>query len=257
MGLLLILILFVGVHLFFRTKTSNRPIVIAHRGAGKLAPENTMASIHAAIDHRVGYVEVDIQRSKDNVLCLLHDDSVDRTTNGKGLVRQLLWDEVCQLDAGSHFSAVCANERIPTLEQALAAVKEQDVKLALELKSPAHYPNLESEVHAAIQRHQMGQQVAIISFDYESLRQIHALAPEIPLAAISWYPGQTPQFAKIVDLFFVSVLLDPTLLYRMRRRGHSVWVWTVNNQLIMRLLMFLGVDGITTDRPDLFNKIQR
>lgn len=256
--LLLLSLTYFPVLLYFRSQAKAPPIMIAHRGAAGLAPENTLVGIEKAMEQGATFVEVDIQRSSDNVLLLIHDETVSRTTDGQGAVRDLTWAEIRTLDAGSYFASEFAEARIPSLAEAFELIKNKPVTLVLELKSPHLYPQIEQDVSAAIEEHQVANQVVIISFDTKSLQAIHKQTPDIPLGILPIIPLNVPEIQpeQRVDLFWLSVLLDPTLIHRLHQKGYQVWVWTVNNLYLMRWLVWLGVDGVTTDRPDLWNEIK-
>ena len=112
------------------------PIMISHRGAAGLAPENTLASIREAIGQGAQFIEVDVQRSADGVLVLMHDRTVNRTTDGRGTIRELTWDEISELDAGSSFSPEFTGEPVPSLDSVLGLIRKSPVNLVLEAKNP-------------------------------------------------------------------------------------------------------------------------
>ena len=256
--ILILPLIYVGLHLAFRPRSKNvAPSVIAHRGAAGLAPENTQAAIRAGIQHKADFIEVDIQRSADDVLIVIHDQTVDRTTDGHGAVVDLTWAEISQFEAGSYFGPEYAGETVPRLDAVLEMTKGTSSTWFIEIKEPHLYPGIEQQIAETIQNAQAQDQVTIISFDYESLRKFSELMPNVPLGFISKYPITLPKIAKhqSVDVLWLSVILDPTLVRRLHNQGYQVWVWTIDNWLIIRLLIWLGVDGITTNRPDLFNTI--
>ena len=117
--------------------TEEKPITIAHRGYAAMAPENTLSSIEAALRAGATTIEVDIQMTADGKIVLMHDRTVDRTTDGSGQISDLTWEYVATLDAGSWFGDDYAGEPIPRIHQALASVMRADVTLAIEVKHPA------------------------------------------------------------------------------------------------------------------------
>jgi glycerophosphoryl diester phosphodiesterase len=250
--LLLFILAWLFLHLLFRGKP-RRSVIIAHRGAAGLAPENTLAAIQKGLAHEAKYIEADIQRSADGVLLLIHDETVDRTTNGRGAVRELSWVEMSQLDAGSYFSPLFSGEPIPTLEQALLTLRDEAATFVIEIKDPHFYPGICQEIVEVIGRYNAQNKVVVISFDHAELKVFQGLAPEIRLGVLFTWPWELSQIApsQIVDVSWLAVLLDPTFVRRMHRRGYEVWVWTVNSAVMMRLLGWLGVDGLTTDHPEL------
>ncbi|MDJ0756647.1 MAG: glycerophosphodiester phosphodiesterase family protein [Ardenticatenaceae bacterium] len=244
--------LFVGLHLFFRSRPLTTPKLISHRGAGKLAPENTLVGIEAAMAHGADLIEVDVQRSRDGVLFLMHDKSVNRTTTGRGAIKDMTAAEIRQLDAGIYFSPTFAGEPVPTLNEALELTKGHPATLVIELKNPELYSNIEVEVAELVKSHQMEDQVMVVSFNRESLKKMETLLPGVSLGAVSTYPLEVtgPPQIQATGAFWLFVLLDPTLVSRLHQHDVEVWIWTINHPLLIRFMLWFGVDGVTTDRPD-------
>lgn len=259
--ILALFIIWLFLHVIFRfilsSQSISTPFLISHRGAKGLAPENTMAGISEAIKHGANFIEIDVRRSFDDVILLMHDKTVDRTTNGSGPVNELTWEELKPLDAGSHFSPKFFNERIPTLKNVLKKVAEKKVNLILEVKDPDLYPRIEKNIVDSLKLAKMKDHVTIISFDHDFLVRVHKIDPEIALGKLGvWFCGINPGLnCKFVDIHWSSVILDPTLIFRAHRSGYKVVVWTVNKVWCMNFLLWLGVDGITTDFPSLGNDL--
>ncbi len=252
MIILLLLCLWMGLHLVLRSRPIREPFIISHRGAAGLAPENTMAAVSAGLRHNAPYIEVDVHRSADNVLVIMHDTAVDRTTNGSGEIRDLTWDIVKTFDAGSHFSSEYAGEPVPSLETVLKQVRSRPTTLILEVKNPELYPDIETQLAQIIRKFEATDKVMLISFDWRWLERFHQIAPEIPVASLAIWKlwQQLPPATYMVNVHWSTVLLDPTQVYRLHRRGYVVGVWTINHTWLIKLLWGLGVDGITTDYPD-------
>ncbi len=252
MFILLLILLWLGLHLVLRSKPIREPFIISHRGAAGLAPENTMAAISAALQHGASFIEVDVHRTADNVLVVMHDTSVRRTTNFSGEIRNLTWDTIKSLDAGSHFSAEYTDEPVPRLETVLDQIRQSSATLIIEVKNPELYPGIETEIAELIRKFEGTGRVMVISFDWDWLEQFHQTAPEIAIGSLAvWMlPQPLPPGTQMVDVHWSTVLLDPSQIYRLHRRGYTVGVWTVNNTRLMKLLWGLGVDGITTDYPN-------
>lgn len=251
--LLFLTTIWAALHLLFRQKgRANKPAIIAHRGAAGLAPENTLAAIRVGLAHHAPYIEIDVQRSADGVLVVIHDETIDRTSNGRGPVRDLSWAELRRLDAGSYFDPRFTGEAIPTLAEVMLLLQDKPAKLVIEIKDPHFYPAISQQILALLAEHQAQERVVVISFDRAALETFHRLAPGIPIGLAVTKPWPIPPIApgQTVDVFWPGVLLDPTFVYRMHRRGYTVWVWTVNSPTLMRLLAWLGVDGLTTDHPE-------
>jgi glycerophosphoryl diester phosphodiesterase len=159
--------------------------LVAHRGWSGIAPENTMAAIKKAIenDDIIG-VEFDVHLTKDDVPVVMHDDRIDRTTNGKGFIRDFSLEELQQFDAGSWFGDEFAGEKVPTLNEVLDACKGKK-KVLIELKQKAnHYELLEENVAELIRDKKMYGEAIVISFDHHSLRRIKDLDENIQTCAV-------------------------------------------------------------------------
>jgi glycerophosphoryl diester phosphodiesterase len=244
---LLLLALWIGAHLLLRTPPRRPPYGISHRGAAAFAPENTLAGIREAIARGASHVEIDVQRTADGALVVLHDERVDRTTDGHGAVGELTLAELRALDAGK-------GERIPTLDEVLDLVAAAPIELVLEAKHPARYPGIDAQIAAALGRTDLEGRVLVISFDRRWLRRFHQVAPGIDLGDLYVWKGpwEGERVARLVGVFWGSVLADPTLIWRAHRRGYEVGAWTIDRAWCMRLLLWLGVDAVTTNRPDLW-----
>jgi glycerophosphoryl diester phosphodiesterase len=233
-----------------RSSPLRMPYGISHRGAAAFAPENTLASIREAIARGASHVEVDVQRTADGELVVIHDLSVDRTTDGSGQVGALTLGELRSLNAGD-------GERVPTLDEVLDLIAKVSVELVLEVKSPTRYPGIASQISQALQRHDLEAQVLVISFDRRWLRQFHEVAPDVDLGDLYVWMGlvRGERVARMVGVFWGSVLLDPTLVWRAHRRGYEIGAWTVDRAWCVRLLLWLGIDAVTTNRPDLWARV--
>jgi len=254
---ILLLLAWIVLHLILHSKSIENPIMISHRGAAGLAPENTLISIREAMNQGAQFIEVDVQRSADGVLVLMHDQTVNRTTDGRGAIGELTWGEISKLDAGGSFSSEFAGEPIPSLDSVLELIKEQEVTLVLEAKNPSQYPGMERQIAGTLRRLNANERVIVVSLDHSWLERFNELIPGTPIGYLWIWPRNTPQIpkARIVDVYWASVILDPTLIRRMHHQGYQVWVWTVNDVRLMRLLIWLGVDSITTDHPEVWPEV--
>ncbi|MCP4460965.1 MAG: hypothetical protein GY816_23535 [Cytophagales bacterium] len=236
------LVSFILLHVLFRSKPIRKQIAISHRGAASLSPENTIASVQKAIEQGATYIEVDVQRTQDQILVLLHDKTIDRTTSGTGKVGSLDWGVV--ENANTDYP-------IPKLEELLALIEPTEVSLILELKHPSLYPGIESQTVALIEEYQLNERVIIVSFDLNSLQKISKIKDDIELGQLYFQGVYMPKVkdASIVDVFWFVPLIDPTFIWRHHRNGRQVWVWTIDSATMMKFMLWLGVDGITTNYP--------
>lgn len=228
-------------------------LVIAHRGASGYAPENTFAAFRRALAMGASFLETDLQMSRDSRFVAIHDDSVERTTNGQGKVHELSLAELRRLDAGSWFGSEFAGERIPTLEELLEFSKKHDAVFYLELK-PAGSWGGEHTLARTLRESQEIARTVVISFDANILTGLRKIEPMVMTGLL--YDGQYEQpVEKAVEvgarqLAVRGDLATPKLLAEARKRDLQVICWTVNHPAHMRLLMDAGVDGIMSDYPD-------
>lgn len=156
----------------------------AHRGASKQCPENTMAAFKKALDHQADFIELDVQLTKDSEVVVFHDLRLERTTNGKGMVKDHLLTELKQLDAGAWFSKAYAGVPIPTLEEVLAWAQNK-VWLSIELKLSEPNSNvLAHKVVSLIKHYQMEDQVQVMSFHHQAVFEVRQLSKNILTSAI-------------------------------------------------------------------------
>src|SRR5690606_12553784 len=154
---------------------------VAHRGATGYAPENTIASFDLAVDMKADYIEIDVQRSKDGKLVLIHDTTVDRTTDGTGKVGDLTFEQLRTLDAGSWKGKQFTGEPIPTFEEILDRYHGK-VGILIELKAPELYPGMEEQVAKALIERNLhkpqNEKIIIQSFNFESIKKMDQLLPK-------------------------------------------------------------------------------
>jgi glycerophosphoryl diester phosphodiesterase len=233
-----------------------RTRVIAHRGFSGAAPENTLASVRAAIEVQADMVEIDVTLTADGRIVVIHDSTLDRTTSGSGEVSQFTLAELQQLDAGSWFDARFAGERIPTLEEVFTEVDGR-ILLNVEIKSEAVSRGVVDKVASAIRETGMIDQVVISSFSPTALEEMHSLAPKIRTAVLyntDFHQGRDA--VEIVTGLGASVFnikrqrLTRKMSRRCREHGIPVGIYTVNEPRRMRRLVNKGISAIFTDHPD-------
>ncbi|MEU5522174.1 glycerophosphodiester phosphodiesterase family protein [Streptomyces sp. NPDC047860] len=249
-----------------------RTVIVAHRGASAYAPENTLAAVDKAAALGVEWVENDVQRTKDGELVVLHDDSLQRTTDVEELfpdrapwkVKDFTAAEIARLDAGSWFDPAYAGARVPTLEQFLHRMERYDQKLLLELKNPQLYPGIEQETLKTLsnegwldRRHVKGRLI-VQSFSADSVRTVHELKPAVKTGFLGTPPvADLPSYAAFTDQINPShaSLSAPYVAAVHGFRGPhgkrmEVFTWTVNDADAARRVAGFGVDGIITNTPD-------
>jgi glycerophosphoryl diester phosphodiesterase len=228
-------------------------LVIAHRGASGHAPENTLAAFKRAIALGATFIETDLQLSRDAHFVAIHDDTVNRTTNGQGKVHDLSLADLRRLDAGSWFGSEFSGERIPTLVEILEFSKKHDAVFYLELKPSGSWGGEHALIGALRNSGEIARTI-VISFDAGILEALRKIEPTLMTGLL--FDGQINdplQRAVEVGARQLAVrgdLVTPALLTEARNRDLQVVCWTVNQPAHMRLLIEAGVDGIMSDYPD-------
>lgn len=221
---------------------NERILRIGHRGARGYAPENTLASIEQAIALRCSFTEVDIQRTADDELILLHDERVDRTTNGRGPVSHLTLPDIRKLDAGD-------GQMVPTLKEALRAAKGR-IGLILELKTKG----LAYDVCTIVRAEGLDRSVIYASFLHEELHQVRRIDPQADtLALFKWFSKVPVSQAVRLQATHVGLRFNTVTKRRVRalhKAGLTVFVYTINKPAEVKRMKLLGVDGIISDFPD-------
>lgn len=235
-----------------------KPWVIAHRGASGTAPENTMAAFRRAVELGASFIETDLHLTRDARLVAIHDATVDRTTNGHGLVKEHTLAELRKLDAGSWFDPKFAGEHIPTLEEIIAFAREADVVFYLEVKSEDNW-GVEHSLVGALRQAQEVARAAILSFDLSALANVRRREPTLISGFLFDKPSENP----VDDAARVGVrqiaphhkLLNKELVDSAHRAYIQVVTWTVNEPEEIRAALATGVNGLMTDYPDRLAKI--
>ncbi|MGW2309259.1 glycerophosphodiester phosphodiesterase [Actinomadura luteofluorescens] len=245
---------------------------VAHRGASAYAPENTLAAFRLAQAKRADMFELDVQETKDHQLVIMHDTTLARTTDaeevypGRGpwKVADFTLAEIGRLDAGGWFARKYAGERVPTLGQVLAAMRDRGLGLLLEIKSPELYPGIEGRIAAELRRSPSWlrydpreRRLVVQSFDWESVRRFHAVLPKVPTGLLGTpKAADLPKLAKYADQVnppFVGLTED--YVDEVHDAGMDLLTWTVNDPGDMERAIDLDVDGIITNRPDVLHGV--
>ena len=247
---------------------SDRPLVFAHRGGARLAPENTMHALDNGIALGADGLEFDVQLSADGVAVVIHDQTLDRTTDRTGPVSALTAAELVRVDAGYRFEQDGAwpfrgqGHGVPTLDDVLA--KHSGVRTIIEMKGGQ--PELARAVAASIHRANAVDWTCVGSFYASSIATLRAEFPHIHTSAstsecrwalhrswVRWpWAGNYPYFAfQLPEMAGRMRVVSPALIQLIHRQGHHVQVWVVNEPADVRRLLDWGVDGIISDRPDL------
>ncbi|MBC9724677.1 glycerophosphodiester phosphodiesterase family protein [Streptomyces sp. TRM68367] len=255
-----------------RADAGEPPTVIAHRGASAYAPENTLAAVDKAAELGIRWVENDVQRTEDGELVVLHDDSLQRTTDVEEVfpdrapwkVRDFTAAEIARLDAGSWFDPAFAGARVPTLEQYVRRVKHHHQKLLLEIKNPQLYPGIERQTlkvlsnEGWLDRRHMANRLIVQSFSVDSVKAVHDLKPAVKTGFLGTPPtSELPAYATFADQINPSYgSLSAGYVNAVQAftgphgRPLEVFTWTVDTADTARRVAGYGVDGIITNKPD-------
>ncbi|MFC3505529.1 glycerophosphodiester phosphodiesterase family protein [Micromonospora krabiensis] len=227
--------------------------VVAHRGASAAAPENTLVAQEIARRGGADWIENDVQPSKDGIPFILHDGTVDRTTDGTGNIRDLTAAQIKALDAGSWFGPQYVGERVPTLAEQLADLRTRGGNLLLEIKGK-HSRDEVATIIQVIRDERMMSRVFVQSFEVDALRYTYELAPELPLGLLRSSLDADP-VAVAKDLHLTAynpdgnaLLARPEVVAELHTAGVAVMAWTVDSAGLWQRLERIGTDGVITNR---------
>lgn len=226
-----------------------KPFILGHRGAMAYEPENTLRSIKKAIDLGVDGVEIDVRRCKSEEIVVFHDEKVDRTTNGKGFVKDLYLSELKKLDAGK-------GEKILTLKELIEYIisinenNAKKIKLIIELKDK----DIENDVADLLRKYQVIENIIVISFYHQFVRNIKAINKKIRTGILFvGNPINIVSLAKDADAEFLFPnfnYVDENLVKNAHKNNLKVFVWNVDNKENIEEMAKLKVDGVASNKPD-------
>jgi glycerophosphoryl diester phosphodiesterase len=228
-------------------------LIIAHRGASGHAPENTLAAYQRALQDGAGFIETDLHLTRDAQFVAIHDDALERTTNGSGRVQDWNLADLRKLDAGSWFSPQFAGERIPTLEEIFEFSRRHDMVFYLELKQKGSI-GIEHALVSALRDSGEIRRVVVLSFDPRVLETMVRSEPMLMTGFL--YEGMLENpFARAVSSGVRQIaaredLITPAFLAQARQHDLQVVAWTVNDPARIHSLQEIGVAGIISDFPD-------
>ncbi|WP_010093148.1 glycerophosphodiester phosphodiesterase [Ornithinibacillus scapharcae] len=228
--------------------------IIGHRGASKLAPENTMYAFELAYQLGAEGIETDVQLTKDNVPVLIHDETLKRTTNGTGYVKEFTYEELKQLDAGSWFASEFSDARIISLEEFLVWIKPKDLYLNIELKNnKIDYQDLESIVYESLKSHRLIDRTTISTFSSKSIKRLSKYKNDLEIAYLtSKKKPNLVEYAKDLGANALHIkyrLLNSELMQQAIAQKMPVRIYTVNKYKQMMNCYQLNCNGIFTDVP--------
>ncbi|MBP1357421.1 MAG: glycerophosphodiester phosphodiesterase [Sulfolobus sp.] len=233
-------------------------LVFAHRGASGYAPENTISAFKLAKEMGADGIETDIHMTKDKKIVLIHDETVDRTTNGKGYVKDFTLEEIKKLDAGIKKGEKWKGERIPTLEELLELFTDMYLKLEIK-KGGDYYPGIEEQVVKLITLYGIEDTAQVISFNAQSLRRVKEIKKSITTGYITFKNlRESVVTAKKIGADWIHIeyrSIDENIAKLIKREGLLLGVWTVDNPNdAQKIVERYEVNDITTNYPDMILK---
>ena len=238
--------------------SDNKLILVAHRGIATYFPENTMIAFKAALVSDIDILEIDIHRTLDNQLVVIHDDSIDRTSNGSGKIKDMTLAALQQFDYGITKDNKFEGETLPTLDEVIKLIQDYPQKLLIELKQPQNYPEIENELIDALNAWNLPKNKVIIqSFNQKSMKTIFDMNEGYELGVLIskkkyWY--KLPPFKSIAAYAnYVNpnyALVTEKFLKSAHQYRLSVMPYTVNEHEQAKSLQKLGVDGLISDNPN-------
>lgn len=230
--------------------------VVAHRGFSGKYPENTMLAFEKAVEAGCDEIEFDIQLTKDKVIVIFHDESVDRITDGAGYIRDYTFDELRKLNIIASFGDQHGFNTIPSLEEYLSWVKDENITTNIELKTGKYYyKEIEEKTVAMVKEYQLEDRVIFSSFNYLSLVCCKELAPNIKCGVLGFKGGlgNAGYYVKKYNFEFYHPGIDDVtdeLVEDCKAHGIELNVWTVNDEEDVKKLYDWGCRGVITDYPD-------
>lgn len=249
--------------------------IIAHKGASGSAPENTLAAFQMALDLGVDMIEIDVRNTLDEEIVVFHDETLNRTTNGKGPVHDFTLAQIKGLDAGSWFDPQFRDERVPTLKEVLDLIDGQ-CKVLIEIKhmNHPHYHDFAEKLIDVIRGERNGYDWVILQSyeqayldaaheydDHVQTKQLLVGEDSTPLLAFYMesrvHLGRSHTDARLTALNPEFTTLSTRRVFRMHARGYKVYTFLVNNRDDMIKMLHMGVDGIITDYPEKLIQIRK
>lgn len=245
---LLVLATAVIVSVLDEVKLRDEVAITAHRGSSGVAPENSLSALRQAIADGADYAEIDVQETRDGVIVLLHDTDLLRVVGLNRKVWELSYGEIRELDAGSWFAPEFAGERIPTLAEAIEAVRGR-LKLYIELKFNPNEERLVERVVEVLEREDFVDQCLVASLDYEGPQRARELSPDLKIGYMVYRAAGKIDRLDVDFLSLGSDLVTNARVVAAQAAGKELHVWTLNDPAAMSRALDRGVDNIITDYP--------
>ena len=227
----------------------------AHRGFSGSYPENTMLAFEKALEAGCEGIELDVQRTRDGELVIIHDEAIDRTSNKSGLVKDMTYEELTKVDFSYRYQGQYGFQKIPTLREYLTLVQSRDIVTNIELKTGVYeYLGIEHQVYDLIREFHMEDKVIISSFNHHSVLRMKAIAPQLRYGFLSetWILDAGSYVASHgVEAYHPQFhMLTAAETADLKAHGIAINTWTVNEEMDIRAMIDIGVDGIISNHPD-------
>lgn len=250
-GVMICVYIFMGVakNPFAKVELLKVPDISAHRGSSINAPENTMSAFKQALYDLADYVELDVHLTSDNVVVVMHDSSLKRTTGLNKNIWQVSYSRIKELDAGGWFSQVYEGEPVPTLEEVIKEIGPL-AKLNIEIKYNKKESDITKYVVDIIERNDFVDRCVVTSSDYTVLHEVKELNPDIQTGYVLSAAYGAYYSIGYVDVISINYsFVNKALVDAVHRYGKEIYVWTVNSPSVVKSLANMGVDNIITDDP--------
>lgn len=235
-------------------------IVMAHRGYSNKAPENTMAAFEMALEVGSGGIELDVHLTKDGEVVVIHDPTVDRTTDGTGKVSDFTMAEIQELDAGSWFAPEFKGEKLPSLRQVLDIVKDENILLNIETKTALGFEALNEKVALLLDEYALWEKTIISSFNHYALAHFKQVKPQVRTGILYNCALVNPWvYAKSIGASALHpnhLTIVPELVEAAQQNGLMVNVWTVDAAEDIERMKLAKVDSIITNVPERVQSLQ-
>ena len=235
-------------------------IIMAHRGYSSKAPENTMPAFELAMEAGSGGIELDVHLTKDGEVVVIHDDVLNRTTNGKGQVEEFTMAELKELDAGSWFSPDFKGTKLPTLREVLELISQHNVLLNVETKTALGFEQLNEKLAPLLDEYAMWEKTIISSFNHYALVHIKTIRPQARTGILYNCALVNPWvYAKSIGasaLHAYHRTVIPELVQAAQQNGMMVNVWTVDEAVDIERVTLAKVDSIITNVPGRAQSLQ-
>jgi glycerophosphoryl diester phosphodiesterase len=247
--------LLIGAIVVSRMKVDDgRVLIMAHRGASKAAPENTLAAFRKAIDDRADWIELDVQETADGQVVVFHDSDFMKLSNVNLKIWDATMDRLRDIDIGGWMSPAFKDQRVPTLAEVLDTCRGK-IRVDIELKYYGHDQQLEQRVADIVDSHDMASQIMAMSLKADAVRKMKSIRPQWKVGQLmSVYAGDL----KKLDADFLAVnasFVNRRFIRAAHANGKQVYVWTVNDAATMSRMIGCGVDGLLTDKPELARSV--